>query len=69
MKKSKSLFTRICQSFLKRFFTNTLFPYFLRRVKKGQVTKTINDKWAGLSQKVMSPAVPGGWGHNNLNGA
>ena len=29
MKKSKSLFTRICQSFLKRFFTNTLFPYFL----------------------------------------
>ena len=29
MKKSKSLFTRICQSFFKRFFTNTLFPYFL----------------------------------------
>lgn len=29
MKKSKSLFTRICQSFLKKFFTNTLFPYFL----------------------------------------
>ena len=36
MKKSKNLFTRICQSLLKKFFTNTLFPYFLffRTTKK-----------------------------------
>tara|TARA_Y100001970_G_scaffold287799_1_gene413350 strand:+ start:578 stop:1459 length:882 start_codon:yes stop_codon:yes gene_type:complete len=44
MKKSKSLFTRICQSFLKKFFPKTLFPYFLLLRTSKNFKKKINSE-------------------------
>ena len=69
MKKSKSLFTRICQSFLKRFFTNTLFPYFLffrtsKNFKRKINSEKQSNKFSNILDKInqydISVNVKGG---------
>ena len=54
MKKSKSIFTRICQSFLKKFFTNTLFPYFLFfRTSKNFKRKIYSEKQTNKFSNIL----------------
>ena len=44
MKKSKNIITRITQSFLKSFFTNSLFPYFLMLRTSKNFKRKINSE-------------------------